>query len=153
MNKKKILLIISTTILLTTVLFSIIEIRTQYTRRLWDKYVMDNRNHYLSCDELPTVEYINGVVNQNKTIIETIIIELGKNYSSEEVIPFWGDKSVQDGENFNVSISWGEMSPNCENSGKGDILFTYPSAKDREIIEKYIDGDTFLGIPYRLKNV
>jgi hypothetical protein len=153
MGKKKLLKIISTTIFLTVVILSMVEIRTQYTRRLWDKYILDNRNHNLSCDELPKVEDINQVVNQNREVIENIIIEMGKNYSSEEVIPFWENNSVQDGENFNVSISWGEMSPGCENSGKGDILFTYPSSKDREIIEKYIDGDTFIGIPYRLKNV
>lgn len=153
MGKKKLLKIISTTIFLTVVILSMVEIRTQYTRRLWDKYILDNRNHNLSCDELPKVEDINQVVNQNREVIENIIIEMGKNYSSEEVIPFWENNSVQDGENFNVSISWGEMSPGCENSGKGDILFTYPSSKDREIIEKHINEDTFLGIPYRLKNV
>ena len=114
---------------------------------------MDNRNHYLSCNELPKVEYINQVVNQNREVIENIIIEVGKHYSREEVIPFWRDDSVQDGENSNVSISWGEMIPDCENTGKGDILFTYLSSRDREIIEKLINGDTFKGIPYRLRNV
>ena len=153
MHKKNKLIIVFTIIFLLISLFFIIESRTKYTKKLWDKYVLDNRNHYLSCEELPDVEYINGIVEQNRDVLEDIIIEVGGNYSNEEVIPYWIDNSVQDAEGFNISISWGELSPGCENTGKGDILFTYISSRDREIIEKYIHNDTFLGVPYRFRNV
>lgn len=153
MKTKKLLVIILTTLFFSLLLLFIIESRTHSFGKLWDKYILDNRNHYLSCEKLPDVKYINWEVEQNRDVLEDIIIEVGKNYNEEEVTPYWIDNSVQDAEGFNISISWGELSPRCENTGKGDILFTYISSRDREVIEKYIHDDTFLGIPYRMRNV
>ena len=153
MQKKQIYIIFIATLLSLILLLSVIESRTHSFGKLWDKYILDNRNHYLICDEMPSVEYINQVVEQNKDIMEEIIIEVGGNYREEEVIPFWQENSVQDAEGFNISISWGELSARCENTGKGDILFTYISSRDREVIEKYIQDDTFFGIPFRMRNV
>ena len=36
--------------------------------------------------------------------------------------------------------------------GKADIVIEYPSHQDRLAIEEIIDGETFFGVPYRLRN-
>jgi hypothetical protein len=37
--------------------------------------------------------------------------------------------------------------------GRADIVIYYPSHRNRLAIEEIIGGDTFFGVPYRLRNV
>ena len=58
--------------------------------------------------------------------------------------------------NYYVEFSWGELREpysGCLNTGKGDIKISYSAHLDRVIIENIIGGDTFFGIPYRLRNI
>lgn len=153
MNKKKIFISIITALILIVAVSVISERKTHFVSKFLDNVIADNKNHYLSCDQLPTVEQVNKVVREHKDIVERIVKEVGKRYRNTEVTPVWRDNTVTDGESFYISFSWGESYPECQNTGKGDIEIMYPAHQDRVIIEKIINGDTFFGIPYRLRNV
>lgn len=87
---------------------------------------MDNKNHYLPCDKLPTEVEVNRTVQVHQNIVEAI-------------------------EKVNSGLVGVEIdTTTCP--GKADLLIWYGSHTDRIQIEKIIDGDTFFGIPYRLNN-
>ena len=154
---KKILFINILLILVVLLVVAVIsERKNHFLSRFIDSAIMDNKNHYLSCDQLPTIEEVNKTVQAHKDVLEKIIKEVGSRYRDGEIKVIWefsdnsgtameGDKN---GSYFNVS--WGEA-PNCQNTGKGDILFLYDSHSDRKIIEKTL-GENFFGIPYRGEN-
>ncbi len=104
-----------------------IGIRASLLQRILDHYVYDNRNHYLPCRKLPSESEVRAVVKAQQNLIQQI----------EQVNP--------DGSNVHVA-------QNAKCSEKADIVIDYPSHKNRIEIEKLIDGDTFHGVPYRLRN-
>ncbi len=104
----------------------VLETQTKVLRRAFDNFVMDNKNHYLPCDKLPTEAEVDRVVQEHQNIIEAI----------EKVNP----RSV------GVEID----STTCP--GRADLLIWYASHEDRLEIEKIIGDDTFFGVPYRLRN-
>ena len=95
-------------------------------RRAYDNYVLDNRNHYLACKDLPTKTEVETTVEQHQDVIQQI----------EQVAPGF----------VGVEID----SSTCE--GKADLLIWYGSHQQRMEIEKIIGGDTFFKVPYRLQN-
>lgn len=103
-----------------------IESQTKFVHRLYDEFVMDNKNHYLPCDQLPSVDEVTSIVEQHRDTIEQI----------EQINP--GNAGVQ------------VDSRSCP--GKADIIIWYASHEDRLKIERLIDSETFFGIPYRLQN-
>lgn len=160
MVKSKIIIIItlsvtalSVIIFSSVVLAAVSERKTHYFRRLLDNIIADNKNHYLSCDQLPNVEQVDKVVREHKDVVEQIIKKVGQRYHDSEVTPLWRYNTVTDGEDSYISFSWGESYPNCENTSKGDIEIMYSARRDRILIEKIINSDTFFGIPYNLTNV
>jgi hypothetical protein len=104
----------------------IVEAQFNILQRAYDNYVMDNRNHYLSCNELPTKSEVESVVKQHQDVIQQI----------QQVAP--GFVGVE----IDSSI--------C--NGKADLLIWYGSHQQRIAIEKIIAGNTFFGVPYRLQN-
>ena len=102
------------------------EAQFKVLRRAYDNYVLDNRNHYLSCRALPAKTEVQRVVEEHKDIIQQI----------EQVAPGF----------VGIEID----SSTCE--GKADLLIWYGSHQQRMEIEKIIDGDTFFEVPYRLQN-
>ena len=134
----------------------ITETRSHTLSKLLDK-ISDNRNHYLMCDQLPTVDEVNVTVQNHRDVIEKIIKEVGRKYRDGEIKVTWEVKNNrgtalegdQNGSYFGVY--WGEPYTNCQNTGRGDILFDYLSHSDREIIERTL-GENFFGIPYRGEN-
>lgn len=102
------------------------EAQFKVLRRAYDNYVLDNRNHYLACEELPTRVEVERIVEQHQGVIQQI----------EQVAPGF----------VGIEID----SSTCE--GKADLLIWYGSHQQRIAIEKVINGDTFFGIPYRLQN-
>jgi hypothetical protein len=102
------------------------ESQTKFIRRFYDNVVMDNRNHYLSCDRLPTITKVTDVVEKHKDTIEQI----------EQIHP--------------GQIGLEVDSFSCP--GKADIIIWYASHEDRIKIEQIINDETFFGIPYRLQN-
>ena len=93
---------------------------------MYDEVILDNRNHYLSCNQLPSEAEVRQVMETYQDVIKKI----------EQINP--GFVGVE----IDMSI--------CP--GKADILFWYGTHQDRLLIESIIANDTFYGIPYRLRN-
>jgi len=104
----------------------ILEAQTKFFRKVYDEIILDNRGHYLSCEQLPSAAEVKRVVEDHEDFIKKI----------EQIKPGF------------VGVEMDTSS--C--SGKADILFWYGTHEDRVLIEEIIVGDTFYGIPYRLEN-
>jgi hypothetical protein len=121
--------LVSTTLLLILILcvgIWILEAQTKFLRRTYDNIVLDNRNHYLSCDQLPSEAEVRQVMDEHLDVVKRI-------------------------EQINPGFVGVEMdSSTCP--GKADILFWYGTHQDRLLIESIIADDTFYGVPYRLVN-
>jgi hypothetical protein len=50
----------------------LVETQTRLIRRTYDEYMLDNRNHYLSCEELPTEEVADKVVQEHQETVQLI---------------------------------------------------------------------------------
>lgn len=123
----------------------------------YENIVLDNVEHHLSCEQLPTREETNKIVQAHRDSIEKIIRESAGPYHKNEEVPiFWDEEnmSVYDEDSqkgFYISASWG-AAKNCENMDKAELLITYPGHPERVIIQNIINSSTFFGIPYRLMN-
>jgi hypothetical protein len=104
----------------------VLEVQTKFLQRTYDEIVLDNRNHYLSCAQLPTEEEVRQVMEEHQDAIRTI------NQINPGFVGMEMDTST------------------CP--GKADILFWYGTHDDRLRIESIIAGETFYGIPYRMQN-
>lgn len=104
-----------------------VETQTKLLRRFFDDAVLDNRNHYLPCRQLPTYAEAQRVVQAHQDVIDQIEKAGG-----------------------GVRIE-GHTCPG-ETEVRVDILIWYPSHRNRVAIEGIINGETFFGIPYRLLN-
>jgi hypothetical protein len=104
----------------------ILEAQTKFFRRAYDEIILDNRNHYLSCNQLPSEVEVRRVVETHQDVIKRI-------------------------EQINPGFVGVEMD-NSTCPGKADILFWYGTHEERLRIEALIAGETFYGIPYRLEN-
>lgn len=104
----------------------IAEVRFKLIQRGYDHFVLDNRNHFLSCQELPPTAQVEQIVAQHKDVIQRI----------RHVAPGF----------VGVEID----SLVCQ--GKADLLIWYGTHEQRVAIENIIADDTFFGIPYRLQN-
>lgn len=93
---------------------------------LYNNVVLDNEDHFLSCEELPPLSDVTQVVEEHQDTIESI-------------------EKINPGQVFVVIES-----QTCP--GKADLMFNYGSHRDRVAIEELIAGETFFGIPYRLRN-
>ena len=124
LRRKALLFLIG--VLFTCVTATIIETRFKVIQRAYDHFVMDNRNHYLSCQELPPKVEVERILEQHKDAIQQI----------QEVAPGFVGAEVD--------------SYTCE--GKADLLIWYGTHEQRVAIEQIIAADTFFGIPYRLQN-
>jgi hypothetical protein len=124
LQKNNFLLFIGT--LLICMVATIVAARFKIVQRLYDNYVLDNQNHYLSCRELPTKVEAEKIMEEHQEVIQQIL----------EVAPG----------SVGVEID----TYTCH--GKADLLIWYASHQQRLAIEKIIPGETFFGIPYRLQN-
>ena len=120
---------VSTALLLILILcvgIWIFEAQTKFFRRAYDEIVLDNRNHYLSCEQLPSEVEVMQVMEEHQDVIKKI-------------------------EQINPGFVGVEMDTStCP--GKADVVFWYGTHEDRLLIEDIIAGETFYGIPYRLQN-
>jgi hypothetical protein len=113
-------------VLLTCVIVTIVELRFRIVQRAYDHFVLDNRNHYLSCQDLPAKSEVERMIEQHQDVIQRI----------QQVAPGF----------VGVEID----SLTCE--GNADLLIWYGTHEQRIAIEEIIGDDTFFGIPYRLQN-
>jgi len=103
-----------------------VEAQTKIIRRAYDNFVLDNKNHYLPCEKLPTGAEVSKIVQEHRDIIHLL----------EQVNPGFVEVDID------MAI--------CP--GKADLLISYASHQDRMVIESIISGNTFFGVPYRLQN-
>lgn len=133
-------------------IFFVSEQKTHFVAKTYSDLVLDNKEYYLACDELPTLDAVSTTVHAHADMVDRIIRETGKTNREYDVTPLWQENMVSDGETFTVVFSWGEPE-HCQGTGKGEILISYPSHDNRTSIEQTINSDTFFGAPYRLRNV
>jgi len=120
-NRKKSLIIILAVIFLTICVGCVVaEVQTKFIRRVIDNVLYDNRNHYLSCGQLPTVSEVMQVVEDYQDVIQEI----------EQMKPGL------------VGVEIDALS--CP--GKADIVFWYGGRQDRVAIESIINDNTFAKI-------
>lgn len=120
-------------------------------KKFYDDLILDNRYHYLSCDELPSLIEVDRVVLEHREIVEKIVREIGRANQGRDVVPLVEQRQVRDGDLFTVIFYWGE-SERCPGTGRGEINIRYPSHRNRVQIEQIIHDKTFFGIPYNLIN-
>lgn len=104
----------------------ILESQSKPFRRFLDEALLDNKNHYLPCQQLPTLAEVENAIAAHQDVVEQI----------EQINPGLVGMYID--------------STQCP--GKADIVIWYGSHQDRLTIESIIDGATFYGIPYRLNN-
>ena len=97
-------------VVLTCVTATILEARFKVLQRGYDHFVLDNRDHYLSCQDLPTKVEVENIVEQYKDVIQQI----------EQVAPGF------------VGIEIDSLT--CD--GKADLLIWYGTHQQRIAIEK-----------------
>jgi hypothetical protein len=102
-----------------------LEAQTKMMRRWIDDVIYDNRNHYLPCEQLPSVSEVEMVLDEHHDVVQQI----------QAVKPGFVGIEV-----------------NTCDTGNADITFWYGSHQDRLVIEQILGGDTFFGIPYNLQN-
>jgi len=102
-----------------------IEAQTKIMRRWIDDVIYDNRNHYLPCEQLPSVSEVKKVLVEHYDVVQHIEA---------------------------VNFGFVGIEVNTCGAGNADITFWYGSHQDRIVIEQIIGGDTFFGIPYNLQN-
>ena len=94
---------------------------------LYNDLVLDNYDHFLPCEKLPTAEEVHRILEEHQDTLD----------------------AIQDAHPGHVFVEIDESS--CP--GRADIVISCASHQDRLAIEKIIGGDTFFGVPYRLRNV
>lgn len=104
----------------------VVESHTKIIRRAYDNFILDSRNHYLPCEQLPSESEVTQVVKGHPDEIREI----------EQVNPGF------------VGVEM-DVAP-CP--GKADLIVWYGTHRDRVMIEAIIGGETFFGVPYRLHN-
>jgi hypothetical protein len=122
--KKSVILIIA--IVVACGCIFVIEAQTKIVRRAYDNFILDNENHYLPCEKLPTETEVSKVIQEHQDMIRTI----------EQVNPGL------------VGVDMDTMT--C--SGKADLIIWYATHQDRVEIKRLIGEDTFFGVPYRMQN-
>lgn len=125
MNRLKKLSIVL--IIISGLVTLLVLIKTKLILRIYDNLVLDNKEHYLSCEELPSVDKVKQVINEYQNIVREI----------EQVNPGF------------VFVTMGTYEDCID---KSDIVISYASHQNRLKIEKIINNETFFGIPYRLHN-
>jgi len=125
-DKRRVTSLLILGLFLLCVIGIILETQFQVMQRAYDRFVLDNRNHYLSCQDLPEKSRVEKVVEKHQDVLQRI----------QQVAPG----------SVGVEID----SSTCE--GKADLLIWYGTHAQRIAIEKILSADTFFGIPYRLQN-
>lgn len=95
--------------------------------RLYNDIVLDNYDHFLPCEKLPTSAEVDRVVDEHEDVVRAI-------------------KDINPGHIF-VEID----DHKCP--GRADIIISYATHKDRVAIEEILGGRTFFGVPCRFRNI
>lgn len=114
-------------VLLTCLMAAVLlESETRLFHRWYDDVILDNKNHYIPCEALPTESEVKDVLESHQDVVRKI----------EQVNP--GNAGV--------------LIDTFTCPGRADLLIWYASHKDRRAIEQILQDETFFGVPYRLRN-
>ena len=101
--------------------------RSHVLAGLYNEIVLDNYDHFLPCEKLPTAAEVHRILEANQETVEAI-------------------KAV------NPGFVWVEVDESsCP--GRADMVIYYAGHQDRLAIEKILGGHTFYGVPCRFRNV
>jgi len=115
-------------VLLVVVLAAIlVEVRLHVLERLIASVVYDNHALTASCEELPTLEDLQRLVEEHRATVQAV----------ENIHPGW------------IFVRVANAGAACP--GKGYLSIEYPSHQDRVRIEELL-GPTFFGVPYKGAN-
>ena len=104
-----------------------VTLNTDWSRKALDDIIYDSRYHNLPCGKLPVPAEVERVISERQVTVQKI----------QQVNP-----------GFVMVLIDTHTCP-----GRADIVILFASRNDRLEIEKIINGDTFFGIPYSLRNV
>lgn len=115
-------------VVILVALFACVIVESQFhpLGRIYADRVLDNRPHYLSCQQLVTPQEMEVVLGRHQDTVSRI----------EQVNPGL------------VGVEIDTLT--CP--GKADLIIWYASHQDRQAIEAIIGSDTFFGLPYQLEN-
>ncbi len=142
--------------LLSSVFF-LLQRNKQSLLHIYDSVVLDNVNHYLSCDQLPSKEEANRIIVQHREVVEKIIKDVSLYHQpTKEPQVIWDEKDrvVYNGDpmkGYSISVGWGNALE-CDGIDRAELFIPYGTHADRIIIQHIINSSTFFGIPYRLRN-
>ena len=102
-------------------------VRGHVLGRLYNDIVLDNFDHFLPCEKLPASAEVNRILDEHEDVLEAI----------RDVNPGFIFVEVEES--------------TCP--GRADIIISYATHQDRLAIEEVLGGDTFFGVPYRLRNI
>ncbi|PWH13568.1 MAG: hypothetical protein DDG60_10040 [Anaerolineae bacterium] len=122
----KTILIIGIVLLTFLIVAVLLESQTRLFHRWYDDVILDNKNHYIPCEALPTESVVKETLDSHQEVIRKI----------EQVNP------------GNVGVFIDTFT--CP--GRADLVIWYASHKDRQAIEQILQDETFFGVPYRLRN-
>jgi hypothetical protein len=95
--------------------------------KLYNDIVLDNYDHFLPCEKLPTSTEVKRIVDEHEDVVRAI-------------------KEVNPGHIF-VEVD----DHTCP--GRADIIISYATHKDRLAIEEILGGRIFFGVPCRWRNI
>jgi hypothetical protein len=99
----------------------------------WSSMVLDNKENFLPCKQMPSISEVKNVFNNNQQLLENVIDNPGA-------------VTIEEGSTASLGMDqW-----KCE--GKADILFVVGGYSERKRIEKQF-GESVFGIPYRIVDV
>jgi len=128
MNRKRLLLLISATVIVLTCLgaFLVLEMLKHPIRHRVDDILYDNYNHYLACEDLPVTDEVRSAIKTHQDVLDAV----------DQLAP--------------GIVGW-QMEEICP--GRGDILFWFGSHDQRNQVEALIGSEErFFGIPIRMRN-
>ena len=102
-------------------------VRGHVLGRLYNDVVLDNYDHFLPCEKLPTSAKVNRILDEHEDVLEAI----------RDVNPGFIFVEIDD--------------HTCP--GRADIIISFATHQDRLAIEEILGGHTFFGVPCRLRNI
>jgi hypothetical protein len=121
-------LILPVLVVMLVVMFACVVLESQFhpLGRVYADRVLDNRPHYLPCEQLVIPEEMYTILKNHQDVVSRI----------EQVNPGL------------VGVEVDTLT--CP--GKADLIIWYASHQDRQSIEAIIGSDSFFGLPYQMEN-
>mgnify|MGYP003443188263 FL=1 len=121
--------------ILSLLLLIVIVVSIRPLGRLYTDKILDNREHYIACKDLPAIAEVEKVISAHRPELEQLVKTISKDYADVDVDPqvAWTAEPPQLTDKFpdgrsSFSITWGEQE--CKGTGRGDIKVWYMKHND-----------------------